>query len=543
MDSLYAYSLLPVLSVALLLFFTSLRHGRGARGLAAYCLSIALWSGMLLLIWMPSRLAYVGERFAAVGAFVAASYLHAAYEITQQTRFLLVYAAYGVALVITLAGAVWPNAIYGPRALTMGPLFWPTMALAVAAATVPLWHLARAYRSADAGDRPRLRRLFIAGILGYSGGMSNAILLASGLPMPFGLILSLASLLVLANVIREHEKAEERKLLERSLLYSAIAAFLSAGFLFGVMSLMTGAEPFFNEYRAGALLLLFTAALAFEPLRQQIQEALGRRIIKHRAPALELARALAAQEERADQAERLAELGTFASAVAHEVRNPLGVLSAHVKLLERSGTDGETLAAMKEQIDRAARFVEDLLRYGRPRPLELRLCDLAATIELAISTAKSGLGKRCDDVRIEVEHAGSQPIVEADQAQLSQVLVILLDNALLAVDAADQKRIRLGSQMSAHSVRIFVEDSGHGIPPELLQRLFSPFVTGRKREGPRPGTGLGLAIARGIVQRHHGTITAGASSLGGARFDVVLPRVQPVLAQEQREATKDGVKT
>ncbi|HZI11814.1 MAG TPA: ATP-binding protein, partial [Myxococcus sp.] len=73
------------------------------------------------------------------------------------------------------------------------------------------------------------------------------------------------------------------------------------------------------------------------------------------------------------------------------------------------------------------------------------------------------------------------------------------------------------------------EDSGPGIPSELLPRLFQPFVTGRKREGPRPGTGLGLAIARGIIERHGGSIGAGRSeALGGALFEVEMPLVQPV---------------
>lgn len=79
-------------------------------------------------------------------------------------------------------------------------------------------------------------------------------------------------------------------------------------------------------------------------------------------------------------------------------------------------------------------------------------------------------------------------------------------------------------------MRAVVEDNGPGIAPELLPRLFQPFVTGRKREGPRPGTGLGLAIARGIVERHGGRITAGRAESGGARFEVELPRAQTVMA-------------
>src|SRR5439155_14498899 len=120
--------------------------------------------------------------------------------------------------------------------------------------------------------------------------------------------------------------------------------------------------------------------------------------------------------------------------------------------------------------------------------------------------------------------------VEADQAQLSQLLVILLENALLALDAAPTRKLRIDGTVRDGSVQLSIEDSGPGVPPELLPRLFQPFVTGRKREGPRPGTGLGLAIARTICERHGGAITAGRSPLGGARFEVALPRVQPVLS-------------
>jgi signal transduction histidine kinase len=78
-------------------------------------------------------------------------------------------------------------------------------------------------------------------------------------------------------------------------------------------------------------------------------------------------------------------------------------------------------------------------------------------------------------------------------------------------------------------VRVVVEDNGPGIPDSIRERLFQPFVTGRGRESARPGTGLGLAIARGIAERHHGKLSAGRSELGGARFELELPRSQPVL--------------
>jgi len=232
--------------------------------------------------------------------------------------------------------------------------------------------------------------------------------------------------------------------------------------------------------------------------------------------------ALAASETRAEHAERLAEIGTLVSAVAHEVRNPLGVLTAHLKILDRGGAEPETVAAMQEQIARATRFVDDLLRYGRPRPIERRVIDLPATVELGYSTARQGLDVDSSGVRIDFdqpEHA----TIEGDQAQLSQVFVILFENALLALREIDGATIEVNTGVEDGAVWITIEDNGPGIPEAIRARLFQPFVTGRKRQGPRPGTGLGLATARGIVERHGGQIDAKQRDAGGACFALRLP--------------------
>ncbi|RMG11034.1 MAG: sensor histidine kinase, partial [Deltaproteobacteria bacterium] len=346
------------------------------------------------------------------------------------------------------------------------------------------------------------------------------------------LYLVLASLFILAYVVRDQQPAAERRLLDRSMLYSAIAALLSAGFLFGVLALMQhSGEPVTVEYGLSTFFLLAMAALAFEPLRQRLQERIGRTLIPSRAGAVDLARELVQQERRADHAERLAEIGALTSAVAHEVRNPLGVLQIHLSRLARQGADPETLAQMREQIRRAERFVEDLLRYGRPAALELREVRLDATIALAWSTARQGLGQAAPDpVDFECD-APEQPCIEADQAQLLQTFVVLFENALLALRECEVRRVRVHAGARGEHMEIRVEDSGPGIPEPIRGRIFEPFVTGRKREGPRPGTGLGLAIARRIVERHGGEIRASRSeTLGGARFDLVLPLRQQILA-------------
>ena len=168
------------------------------------------------------------------------------------------------------------------------------------------------------------------------------------------------------------------------------------------------------------------------------------------------------------------------------------------------------------------------------------MVDLPALIDLALGTARDGLGEAVQAVEIERDLEEEPKLIEVDQAQLTQVLVILLDNALLALAEAPVRRLRIAARAVGERLSLVIEDSGPGIPPDLLPRLFQPFVTGRKRGAARSGTGLGLAIARGIVERHGGTLRvrppggeakAGAETrLGGACFEIDLPRYQSVLA-------------
>ncbi len=534
MTELYAYSLLPVVAISLLLFFTVALRQRGPWGMAAYCGAIAVWSLSLLASFSPSEaMTEFGLRFSAVGAFVVAGYLHAAYDLTDQHDYRLVWFAYAVAAVISLAGTAFPGLLYDPVSLAAGPLFWPSMGLAVVASSVPLWHLATAYRDADDDQKRPLRMLFAAGFVGYLGAWSNATMLAYDIVLPYGLFLVLGSLLILGTLVQTMQTMANQKLFERSLLYSALTALLSAGFLFGALVFLaepTG--PMLRDYGVGALFLFCMAALAFEPVRQHIQEIIGRQIATDHVQATEIADELVEQEERADQAERLAELGTFTSAIAHEVRNPLGVIAAQLSVLARRDVDEAILDEMRHQIDRASEFLDDLLRYGRPRSLELRMIDLDATIGLAVSSATGAMGDEvCDGVDIETDVEPAPLNIEADQGQLLQVLVILVENALLAVeDHDDGGSVRLRARkLGGDEVRITVADNGLGIEEAVADTLFEPFVTTRKREVDSHGTGLGLAIARSIVERHGGTIDVGCGDEGGAQFEIRLPTDQDVL--------------
>lgn len=113
--------------------------------------------------------------------------------------------------------------------------------------------------------------------------------------------------------------------------------------------------------------------------------------------------------------------------------------------------------------------------------------------------------------------------------------MVLYENAILALADEEDGRILTKVVDDAERVKVLVEDNGPGLPTELSDALFEPFVTGRKRDGPRTGTGLGLAIAKRRVERHHGKISAGSSSsLGGASFTITLPKEQEMLGPARR---------
>lgn len=524
-DALYAYSLVPIAAVALLLGFTVAVHG-GSRGLLVFCLSLAVWAGSMLFGVVPAT-APIAQRLATCGGFVLVGFLHAAWELTDQQRWGIVWLGYGVAGSATLANAIWPGLLYDPVAMARGPFFLHGMiatAATIGIGVAQLWQV---------GARLH-RRLAWVGLLSCLGAWVNATLLAHGHPSPWGLYLMLVSLVLLAGVITSGQDPATRRLQERSFLYICLTAMLSGGFLFSVLHLIRLPGPQSAGLGIGALFVIVMAALAVEPLRQAIQGWLMRRLSPDRAAAPALAEALTEAEARADHAERLAELGTLASAVAHEVRNPLGVLKANLRFVERGLHDAETLAEMHAQIDRAERFVGDLLAYGRPRALELRLVELRPLVALAWSTARQGLGDEAPSVELD-NAVAEAAVIEVDQAQLAQALVILFENACWALESTPDATVTVDFDAAANPLCVRVRDNGPGVDPSLRDRLFEPFVTGRKREGRRAGTGLGLPIARRILTRHGGDLTL-ADSGPGACFVLTLPRHQPILGAL---ATKD----
>lgn len=233
---------------------------------------------------------------------------------------------------------------------------------------------------------------------------------------------------------------------------------------------------------------------------------------------------LATAQREALTRSRLAFLGEIAANVAHEVRTPLSVLKTAAQLLARGGMPAEeqrelalTTAA---EVDRLNAVVTSLVDLARPKPVQRRLEPLDPILDRAVSFFRPLAAKaRVDIVR---EAANGRLMVRGSADQLYQVLLNLLQNAIQAMHGPGA--VTVTSARENGVVVVAVEDTGPGFAPDVLPRVFSPFVTTKA-----DGAGLGLAIVKRMVEEHGGTVGAENRPGGGARVWVRLPlREEPV---------------
>ncbi len=263
-----------------------------------------------------------------------------------------------------------------------------------------------------------------------------------------------------------------------------------------------------DDWRTG---LLSTSALEVEPGR-----------FDGRVVALDDISDQLTLEQRLAEQERLAALGRLAAGLAHEVNTPVTGIASYAQLLREltpaSDPRAPLAGKLEEQAFRVSRIVTNLLELARPSGFERQLVDLA-------TLAREELGQ----MRPEAERAGvrleMQPaeniIANVNRVQFELVLHNLLRNALQATGPGGTVEVAAGA--NAGSVWFEVRDTGPGVPEELRDRMFEPFVTGRQGRG---GTGLGLAITRDIVAAHGGTIRATDNEGGGTVMRVDLPARQ-----------------
>lgn len=228
-------------------------------------------------------------------------------------------------------------------------------------------------------------------------------------------------------------------------------------------------------------------------------------------------------QEQLLHAERLATLGRLSASVAHEVNNPLGVILGYTKILMKDRRPGdpdyEGLRAIEEEARQCQNFVTNLLFLARPSTSLMETQDLRPLIEEVIQRLEKLPG--AEGVKLDCTLPPNPLMLLADQDKLREVLFNLLVNALEAVDGRGMVHLTAEAGTEPPTVRIAISDTGPGVPPELRDRLFEPFVTTKK-----DSTGLGLAISRGIIEAHGGTIVLASDSGEETTFLVTIPQLE-----------------
>ena len=233
---------------------------------------------------------------------------------------------------------------------------------------------------------------------------------------------------------------------------------------------------------------------------------------------LELSRA----QQELVRRERLAALGELSAVVAHEVRNPLGVIFNSLASLKRMIPPDDDarmlLGIVGEEADRLNRMVGDLLDFARPHEPQLRPESLSDVIGGALSSMKRAMGTSPVEIRMQVPE--ELPPAPVDAQMIRQAILNLVGNAVQAMPGGGNVTVRAEEDRrgGARVLRIDVEDDGPGIPPELADRIFQPFFTTRAA-----GTGLGLAVVKRIADAHRAELTLRPTPGKGATFTLWLP--------------------
>ena len=225
---------------------------------------------------------------------------------------------------------------------------------------------------------------------------------------------------------------------------------------------------------------------------------------------------------RAHVAEKLAAIGTLAAGLSHEIKNPLNAASLQLMVLERRlrrlhpELERELEAPLhlvRDEVARLNRILEDFLEFARRRNVAPAPVDVADLLGRVVDL----LAPQCERLGVRLERDwGPLPPVLGDAGRLQQALVTLVLNGMQ--EAQPDGFVRLSAVQEADELVLAVEDSGPGIPDDVLHRVFEPFFTTKST-----GSGLGLPLVHNVVEQHGGTISVERAQGRGARFVIRLP--------------------
>jgi two-component system sensor histidine kinase PilS (NtrC family) len=226
-----------------------------------------------------------------------------------------------------------------------------------------------------------------------------------------------------------------------------------------------------------------------------------------------------ALEETSRRQDRMAAVGRLAASIAHEIRNPLAAMRGSIQML-RSEMEGDTEQAQLMEIilresDRLNKIVADYLNYARPRPAELKNVDISALVADTFKLLRNS-AELSEEHQLKEDLPTGPAIVSGDPEQLKQVCWNIARNALISMPDGGIFSVSL-AEIDGNRLRLSFSDTGCGMTPEQVERLFEPFTS------TTGGTGLGLSIVYQIIRDHSGTINVRSRLGEGTTITIELP--------------------
>ena len=314
-----------------------------------------------------------------------------------------------------------------------------------------------------------------------------------------------------------------------TLLWTGLASAAYCSYLY--QAFLLELEVTQEAYGLLAIRILFFFLAAMVVNRYVVESKRQTRRYQELAETLaETNRRLAQAQEQARRSERLAALGQLSAGLAHEIRNPLGVIKGSAEMLTQKLGQADPLSAelagyISSETNRLSALVTRFLDFARPLHADLSPQDITQVLDRALNDV--AMVRKDAPVRVEKDYAASLPPVPIDESLCQQAFVNIVQNAYDAMGSeggllrVSARKVQLGER---GGVEIHIDDTGPGIPAELREQIFNPFVTTKKT-----GVGLGLSIVSKIIDGHHGSIRIEGSSEGaagektGARFVIFFP--------------------
>ncbi len=232
-------------------------------------------------------------------------------------------------------------------------------------------------------------------------------------------------------------------------------------------------------------------------------------------------------QEELRKLDRLSALGQLAAEVAHEVKNPLGIIKNSAQILQSSSLDEtkkkEIVNFIIEEAERINKVINNFLQFAKPPKTKKQKTDIIEVLNRTIQLVSDTLAK--NNIEVVKEYGDSMPSIRADQSQLQQLFLNLILNAVEAMSEGGKLKVLAKVEIKATEeeankkwIEIIFSDTGRGVSPQLKNKIFEAFYTTREQ-----GTGLGLSISKRIVENHGGEISLQSEVGKGSDFKIMLP--------------------